>query len=271
MVKDKTEDQEQESEEVEETATKAATEEAESEDQELDEESEDEDVESEDEEESEDEDTEEEESEDEEEKPSRRQNKAIERLTKKLAEASTQGEPTPQLTKEEKRLIEEGEYTLEELNQKAKAHGDERYKQGLTEAQQQMASLTFVTRLEIDTPKVAQKYPLLDENSDKFDPAIADYINRNYLRVVGFDSKNGTVQNPNIRYEEYADATMELIDTVAASRTADSQKNVARQAAKAGVRPGGTPKKSYQGNDPSQMSDEQLTSIINKNLGITPR
>jgi hypothetical protein len=267
MEEDKTEDQKQESEEAEESAAAAATEEAEDKAEETkDEETE----ESEDSEESEAEETEEqseEESEEDEPEPSPRQNKAIERLTKKLAEASKQNRQ-PELTQKEKQMIDEGDYTTEELNEKFSKYGDQRYSEALMQAQQ---SLGFQTRLEIDAPKVAQKYEILNRNSEKYDPGQTALVGELYLRTVGYDENSGLVQRPDVRYEEFVDGIMEMVEIASAARNANSQRNVAKAAARTGVRPSGEAKKSYSGSDPRKMSDAQLTSTINDMLGIKPK
>jgi hypothetical protein len=264
MDKDKTEDQTQESEELEASASNAE----ETQEQESQEESESQEQETEQEEQA--EETTEEESEEEEAKTSPRQNKAIERLTRKFAEANRQN-VQPQLTQAEKQLIEDGDYDTKELNERFSKYGQEQYEAGLAQAAAQQDSILFMTRLEIDGPKVASKYPFLNKDAKEFDAGIADYINRSYLNAVGFDAKTGKVVNPNIRYEEYADALVEVIDTVSASRSADSQRNIARQAAKTGIRPSGVAKKPYQGDDPRRMSAEQLDQAINEGLGIVPK
>lgn len=180
---------------------------------------------------------------------SRRANKRIQDLTRKLAEAH-QPQQQPQT---QRQIIDEGEYTPEEVNRLAQQHGEQQYSAGLAQAN----ALAFSTRLEIDAPKVATKFPVLDQNSDNFDPGVSAFINESYLKTVGYDPNIGTVQNNNIRYEEYVDGMMELVDTLSQGKQADSQKNLAKQAAQTGVRPSGT-RKTYDGADPSKMTLEQL-------------
>lgn len=197
----------------------------------------------------------------EEELPSLRENKRITSLLKKLQEASQPTEPTkPQ----ERQIIGEGEYTVDELNKRAEDYGAARYREGLSQAN----ALGFSTRLEIDVPRVSQKYPILDPNSDSFDPGVSAFINESYLRTVGYNPQTGAVQNNNIRYEEYTDAQMELVEALTAARNVDSAKNLAKQAAQTGVRPSGVAKKPYQGDNPKDMTTEQLDAVINSAFGI---
>lgn len=205
-----------------------------------------------------------------EEKPvSKRENKRIQELTKKLAESygKPEGKRPPTTPAERQRIIEEGDYTLEDINAKADEYAQRRYNEGLAQAN----SLAFQTRLEIDAPRVAAKYEFLDQDSENFEPGSASFINELYLKTVGYDPDSGTVQNPNIRYVEFIDGVMELADTIAAAKTVDTKQNIARQAAQAGVRPSGVAKPSYQGDDPRQMSDEQLDQAIAQGLGILKR
>lgn len=196
--------------------------------------------------------------------PSPRQNKAIERLTKKLAETSQQlKDVQSKPPQKQDQIIGEGDYDLDQINGLAQDFGQQRYNEGLAQAN----SLAFQTRLEIDAPRVAQKYEILDQNSDNFDPGRASFINELYLQTVGYDPTTGTVKNPNIRYEEFADGIMELVDTAASAKNADSSKNLAKQAAQTGVRPSGVAKK-YSGDNPAEMSDDQLDEVIAASLGI---
>jgi hypothetical protein len=148
----------------------------------------------------------------------------------------------------------------------AREYADSAYKRGLSEAQAYNNANTFATRLELDTPKVANKYKFLDQDSEEFDPGRADFVNRLYLTTVGYDQKTGTVNNQGLRYHEFVEGMMEMVEITAAGKTAESAKNVAQQAASAGVRPSGTAPAAYSGGDPKKMTDAQLDAIIAANL-----
>jgi hypothetical protein len=204
----------------------------------------------------------EEEPEQEEEAPvSRRENKRIATLTKKLAEAYRTTPTTPQPPHQ---LFGDGGYDADEANAIATEYGQQQYLAGLAQAN----ALEFKVELELDVPRVAQKYPVLDPESADFDPGIADYMNRKYLTLVGYDPSTGTRANPTLRYGEFAEAEMEFVETLASMKNVDTQKNLAKQAAKTGLRPSGPANKPYQGNDPSKMTDKQLDDVINQAMNI---
>lgn len=206
--------------------------------------------------------------EDEEERPvSKRENKRINQLLERLKSKEESGEGLTKAEKaERKRIIDEGDYDLDEINDMAGKYGDSRYEEGLRTAQQQVQNaLTFNTRLELDVPKVASKYDFLDQDSDNFDPGRATFINEMYLRTVGFDQRSGTVKNTDIRYHEFVDGIMELVDVQASAKESSTRKNFAKQAAKTGVRPAGV-SKPYNGDDPSKMTTEQLNAAIASSL-----
>lgn len=199
-----------------------------------------------------------------EEQPSRRESKRIKQLTEKLAQYESR-QPQPQQAPPP--VIGEGDYDVDEINQRAQQMSQQAYAQGLSQAQQMANAQAFATRLEIDTPKVYQKYDILDQNSDNFDPGRTAFINELYLRTVGYDPNSGAVANTNVRYEEFVDGIMEMVDTAAAAKSVDSKANLTKQAAQTGLRPSGTAK-DYGGDDPSKMSTEQLKARIEEGLGI---
>lgn len=201
---------------------------------------------------------------------SRRESKRVNQLLDKLAKAEQSTAPARREASERKgkQIIPEGEYDLEQINGMAQDYAQELYNQGLSQAQAYNIANTFATRLEIDTPKVSSKYKFLDTDSDDFNPGPADFINRTFLKMVGYDPKTGVVQNQDIRYHEFVDSFMDVVELVSAGRVADSTKNVARKAAQTGVRPGGVAKTAYQGDDPRQMTDDQLEAAIAEGLGL---
>lgn len=137
------------------------------------------------------------------------------------------------------------------------------------EALEQTKSIQFHTRLEIDAPKVASKYDMFDPESPNFKPAQAAAINEMYLATVGYDPKTDRVANNNVRYSEYVDGIMELVETTASSKVQESVKNVTKQASQTGIRPGGTTsKKKSNSTIPHEMSDEELDSVISRGLGL---
>lgn len=142
---------------------------------------------------------------------------------------------------------------------------------GRSEALEQVKFIQFNTRLDIDAPRIESKYPVLDKNSDKFNPAVANALNSMYLSAVGFEAGDETkpakVQNSNLRYADYIEGLMELADEVASEKNSQTVKNVAKQAAATGLRPDGSKAKSLDlSKDARDMSDDELKAIIARNL-----
>lgn len=202
-----------------------------------------------------------------------RQNKRIEQLLDKLhtreQEVLQRGAQPPQQRQPNRQIIPDGEYTTEEVNRMAQDYADNILQQGLTEVQAVNIANNFATRLEIDFPRVNSKYTFLDTDSDDFNPGPADFVNRMYLYTVGYDPKTGVVQDRDLRYGEFVEGFMGVVELIATGKVADAGAATAAIAAMAGPRPGGPAKTPlYQGEDPKQMSDEQLDAAIAQGLGI---
>lgn len=198
-----------------------------------------------------------------------RENKRVNQLLDRLAQyeqqnLSPRGSRQPQGRGQP--LIPEGEYDIDQINEMAQRHGQLLYEQGLSTAQAMNIATTFATRLEIDAPKVGSKYTFLDIESDDFNPGPTDFINRMYLNTVGYDPQTRVVRNQDLRYNEFVEGFMGVVELVAGGKVAEGARSVAKQAAQTGTRPGGVAK-AYQGDDPSQMTDEQLDAMIASQLG----
>lgn len=154
---------------------------------------------------------------------------------------------------------------LQQLQQSAQQYGQATYNQGLEQAK----SIQFETRVEIDYPKVVNKYPQLNpEDRENFNPAVTAAIDEWYLTTTGYNKETGTVQNPNVRYSDFVDGFMELVDAAAGEKVQRSTKNIAKQSAMTGLRPDGSSAKRLNLNqDPSQMNDEELAAF-GKKLGL---
>lgn len=203
-----------------------------------------------------------EEAEEEERKPSRRESLRIQALVSKLK----QKEEAPERRNDGlnyKTALDADDETLTKLEEDRTGYGDRRYNEGLEQAK----SIQFHTRLEIDAPKVEAKYPVLDKESPKFNPAVADAINSWYLATTGFDAKTNRVANADIRYKDFVEGIMELSDEMAGEKVATTKKNIAKQAATTGLRPsGGTAKRLNLNQTPGAMSDEELKAVIAQSI-----
>ena len=191
-------------------------------------------------------------------KPSRREQLRIAQVLEKLKQQPQRPE-TPKTGVDYRELIDADEEVYQQLDEKTRSYGQDLYTQGLKQAE----SIQFHTRLEIDAPKVEAKYPQLNKDSDEFNPAVAAAINNMYLSAVGYDPQTGHVQNSGVRYAEYIDSFMELVDATAGEKVQRTSKNIAKQAATTGLRPDGSSAKRLNLNQaPEAMSDEELDAII---------
>ncbi len=194
--------------------------------------------------------------------PSRRKELRIQKLVERLRSNGTQ----PQRRDDNKpkglnyrEALDADDETIQQLETDRNSYGQNRYAEGLEAAK----TIQFHTRLEVDAPRVSAKYPVLDEDSDKFHAPLANSINQFYLATVGYDPGSDTVQNTKVRYADFVDSFMELVEETAATRTQASAKNIARQAAQTGIRPDGSSAKRLNLNkNPADMTDEELDAII---------
>ena len=201
-------------------------------------------------------------------KLSPRAEKRIEQLKIKSLIADIKQKSQPQVPNIKPELdynqaLEADDDVRAQFEQDRQKYGEANYQAGLEQAK----SIQFHTRLEIDAPKIESKYPILNKDSEDFNPAVADALNEMYLSAVGYDRETGLVANPNLRYADYIEGMMELADRTAATKTQKSTKNIARQAAQTGLRPDGSRAKRLDlSKAPEQMSDEELDAFINSKL-----
>lgn len=192
--------------------------------------------------------------------PSRRESLRIQQLLQKMKESKeeTTAPKVPEALDYSKALDADPE-VINKLEEDRTKFGQTIRDQTL----EQVKSIQFHTRLEIDAPRVESKYPALDKSSSDFQPEIADALNTSYLSLVGYDPDTDTVKNPNIRYADYIEAQMELAEAIAGQKTQKTAQNIAKQAATTGLRPDGSKAKGLNLNQsPDQMTDEELAAAI---------
>lgn len=198
-------------------------------------------------------------------KPSRRESLRIQNLITKMRERGqdTAERPEPPKPKnlDYRTALDADDDVISQLEADRSTYGRNMYDEGLRQAQ----SMQFHTRLEIDAPRVEEKYPFLDKSSKEFDPDYAHAMNTKYLQFVGYDSESNSVQHPNVRYKDFVEAEIEFAERLAARRVEVSKRNVAQQAATTGLRPDGSSAKRLNLNkDPGQMTDEELDAVISQ-------
>lgn len=214
-----------------------------------------------------------------------RQKKRVEQIEElklnKILDRVTKGSEKPSKKSSEDYKPLDYEASLDadkDIIEKLKKDRDEYGRRQSNEALEEIESAQFRMRLEIDAPKVAQRHKFLDnEDPNNFDPAAADAINRMYLTTVGFNPETGKVQNPSLRYAEFVDAFVELVDKTAQAKTIKARQNITKQAARTGLRPSGKdsgPVKISSPEDISKISPkewEKNRDMYLKQLGITRR
>lgn len=191
--------------------------------------------------------------------PSRRESLRIQQLLQKMKEPKEESAPKVPDALDYSKALNADPEVISQLEEDRTKFGQTIRDQTL----EQVKSIQFHTRLEIDAPRVESKYPTLDKSSPDFNPAVADALNTSYLSMVGYDPDTDTVKNPNIRYADYIEAQMELAEAIAGERNQKTAQNIAKQAATTGLRPDGSKAKGLNLNQsPDQMTDEELAAAI---------
>lgn len=194
-------------------------------------------------------------------KPSRREQARVQDLLKKYGNPEDKSKTPTSKGMDYEKELEASPEMIEKLSKDRESVAKASYKEGL----EQMNSLQFTTRLEIDAPRVEQKYPILDRNSDKFKPEAATDFNLLYLHFAGYDKETRRVANPEVRYGEFADVIFGLANELADTRVEEQVKEVKKQAAKTGLRPDGSrAKKLDLTKAPEDMTDEELDAYLKK-------
>lgn len=200
------------------------------------------------------------EEEEEEKPPSRREQLRIQQVLAKLKEAqAAPPAPTAPEALDYSTALDADPELIKKLQADRQASNEAMYKQGIAQAN----SIRFHTRLEIDAPRIETKYPQLDKTSDRFNPVLANAINTMYLSSAGYDPKTDTAASPDLRYGDYVESIFELGAEIAGEETQKTAKNIAKQAAKTGLRPGGNSAKGLNLNKhPADMTDEELAAAV---------
>lgn len=134
-------------------------------------------------------------------------------------------------------------------------------------AMQQLESVRWENRLELDAPRIEAMYPQLKKGAPEFDAAVADSLNMHYLNLVGYDATTHTVRNPNLRYADFVEAQFEMAERLANQKVASTTRNIAKQAATTGLRPDGSSSKRLNLDQaPENMSKEELDAKIAHDL-----
>ena len=199
--------------------------------------------------------------------PSRRETLRIQQLLKKYGPPPET--PQPSQFKRDDALdygsaLDADPEIIQRLEADRTAEGEARYQQGQNDVRAELRTSEWRTLLNFDAPQTEAKYDWLNpKKPETFDPALADAVNEEYKAVVGYDERTGLVSRPDIRYSDFIEARVELSTRLAKSMTADTAKNIAKQAAQTGVRPDGSSAKRLNLNKaPQEMTTEELYAAI---------
>jgi len=162
--------------------------------------------------------------------------------------------------------IEADDAVYQTLEQDRTQYGDARYNEGL----ELVKAMEFRTNIKLDLP-------LVKDRLDKLDPADAEAIDKEYLMYTGYNAETGFVKNPEIGYADFVEAQIERAERLASNLHVASQKNIAKQAAKTGVRPDGGSRSGIKIQNPGDISKltpaqfEKNREAIYKQLGMEYR
>lgn len=99
-----------------------------------------------------------------------------------------------------------------------------------------------------------------DTKPETFDEDKAAFVNESYLAFVGYNQEDSTVQRTDISFEKYARTIVNQVKKWAEDYTDNTEKELAAQRSNAGIRPGGSSRKSLgqlKPGDISAMSTEE--------------
>jgi hypothetical protein len=158
----------------------------------------------------------------------------------------------------------------EQLEQDRRTYGELSRRAGQNEGLRQAAYVAEQTNFWKDVEHEAKllgydpEFKFLDDapNNTDFDPDLAADLNEKYLEFVGFNERNNTVRRMDISYEKFVRNEMAERRAWAERLATESNADLAETKANAGLRPGGSSRKSGLGTlkpgDISKMTDEEL-------------
>lgn len=188
--------------------------------------------------------------------PSRREQLRIQSLLQKYGDPRDRQAPSQQREQLDYQTLDAEPEVIKQLQEDRQRAEEIQYNRGRTESSQDLQYTQFYNNIRFDLPLVTEKL-------SKLDPIDAKALDDEYLAVTGADPANGYVRNPNIGYAEFIEARIEQAGRLAASMSATTTKNVARQAAQTGLRPdGGQAKRMNLNQAPENMTDEELYAVL---------
>ncbi len=208
---------------------------------------------------------------------SRREQLRVNQLLQKYGDPSVRQAPSqpqasqvPQGTLDYSQELEASPEVIQQLEADRLATSQAQYQQGLQQGIQQVEVSGWRRDLKYEAPTVEKDFPFLNpRDKENFKPAAADAMTQKYLRFIGYnpgDPAQGipeSVRYPDVGYRDFVESEMEFVDELASQKSADTAKNIARQAAATGLRPdGGQAKRLNLNQAPQNMSIEELYASI---------
>lgn len=148
---------------------------------------------------------------------------------------------------------QDGEYDIDQLERDRRNYAQQQFNEGVRQGTDLYQTERFADRLETDIERVLSSRTDIDDITEQM-------LVQSYLDKIGAqEDANGriTIQNPNLRFRDFADKKLEEIDTLVQSKISQSTKNIASQAAKTGVRPNGASQSSI-----TTLSDDALVEKL---------
>lgn len=189
--------------------------------------------------------------------PSRREQLRIQQLLQKYGDPGQRQAPQQRRdVLDYNKALEAEPEVIQQLEADRKRAEDTQYEQGRSDSSQELQYMQFYNNIRFDLPLVTEKL-------SKLDPVDAKALDDEYLAITGADPAKGYVRNPNIGYAEFVEARIEQAERLASSMTAQTTKNIAKQAAQTGLRPDGSQAKRLNLNQaPENMTLEELYASI---------
>ncbi len=156
---------------------------------------------------------------------------------------------------------QEGDYDVDQLAADRRQYAQQSYNEGVRQGQSFYEAERFADRLEVDIDRVMSKREDIDEVTEQL-------LVESYLDKVGArEDQSGRmiIENPNLRFRDFADEQLKKIDDLVQRKLAQSTKNIATQAARTGVRPNGQSQNSI-----SSLSENDLIQKVRESDADSP-
>lgn len=177
-----------------------------------------------------------------------RHERYIDKLSEEIKQSNAISSQAPELFTPkpyEPLKYQEGEFDPKQLEEDRNKVADNKFAEGLQLGQQGTSAVVkelWADRYDTDSERVTLKWDALNpEKPETFSPKLEADLVQKYIKFAGItkDAKGViSIEKPNIRFRDFVDAEMKNLEEYAALRTAQSSKNLVKQAGNTGLRPG---------------------------------